>query len=296
MAARFSVWRLAGPGQGRISRSVGATDVYLIANAYYLYSTSLLIQAAKVLGKEQDASSYSELYNDILVRFRKEYITATGRLVSETQTACILTLHFNLMPTEHRPRILSSLIENLERHGNHLVTGFVGTPYLCLALTENGYHKTAAEVFLQRDYPSWLYEVSLGATTIWERWNSMLGDRSIESTGMNSFNHYAYGSIGEWMYRKLGGLENIEPGFKKSLIAPLPIEGVDSVECSTKTIYGKLGCSWERQDGLYKMTVEIPVNTTSSVRLPWSDEIIELGSGCYQFNSKNEKMNKESRK
>ncbi len=265
---------------------IGATDVYLIANAFYAYSTKLLTQAAKVLGYHDDEEEYHKLYNQIIDAFRLEYITQTGRLVSETQTACILVLYFNLAEEKHRKCILHSLLENLARHNNHLVTGFVGTPYLCKTLTDNGQHVVAGDIFLKKDYPSWLYEVGTGATTIWERWNSMLPDGSIENTGMNSFNHYAYGSIGNWMYEKLGGLQIVEPGYRKSRIAPMPINGITWAEVSLKTLYGKLACQWKYENMIFKVDITIPANTNAVVVLPGKNEEFELGSGSYHFEYK----------
>lgn len=265
------------------SDRIGATDVYLVASAYYALSTSLVIKAAKVLGYNDDIEHYQKLYDRIRESFRKEYITQTGRLVSETQTACLLALHFDLAQGEHRDRIIQSLIDNLKRHDNHLVTGFVGTPYLCLTLSENDQHNLAGEVFLKSDYPSWLYEVGMGATTIWERWNSMKEDGSIDNDGMNSFNHYAYGSIGEWMYKKLGGIELLEPGYEKIQIAPKPIDGITWVDTSVKTMYGPLSCHWTKDNEHYTVKVTIPVNTTAVLVLPGTNERVELGSGDYSY-------------
>jgi alpha-L-rhamnosidase len=168
---------------------VGATDVFLVASAFYAYSTEIVAKAADVLGYTKESTEYHALYEKIKTAFQNEYITKTGRMVSETQTGCILTLHFNLAPQELRTRIVQSLINNIAKRNNHLSTGFVGTPYLCHTLTENGQHDLAGKIFLKRDYPSWLYAVDLGATTIWERWNSMKEDGSFDDSGMNSFNH-----------------------------------------------------------------------------------------------------------
>jgi alpha-L-rhamnosidase len=261
----------------------GATDVYLVASAYYAYSTAIVARAAKVLCYDDDANRYAQLHRDILSAFQKEYVTRTGRMVSETQTACVLALHFNLGRVEHRPQILRSLIDNLARHGNHLRTGFVGTPYLCHTLSENGCHELAGTVFMQEDFPSWLYSVNLGATTIWERWNSMHEDGNFDESGMNSFNHYAYGSIGSWMYQKLGGLQIVEPGYKKSRVAPMPIRGIDRVKASLKTVYGTLSCQWRRNGVGFMVDINIPSNTSAIVRLPGREGEFILGSGVYNY-------------
>lgn len=262
---------------------IGATDVYFNANAFYAYSTSLTQKAAEVLGYEDDAKELKEKAEKILRAFRAEYVTETGRLVSDTQTAAVLALHFHLVEDRHRARVLAGLVDSIHRHNDHLVTGFLGTPYLCHVLSENGHHELAGKIVLQEDFPSWLYAVNLGATTIWERWNSMNPDRTISDTGMTSFNHYAYGSVGEWLYGQLCGIRAAEPGYRKSVIAPKPIEGLSWAEASLETPYGTLSSHWERTENRYEIRVTIPVNTTAKVILPGSGEIHELGSGSYKF-------------
>ena len=232
---------------------------------------------------ESEAAEYENLYGKILDRFNEEYITRTGRMVSETQTACVLALHFNLAKKEYRERIFTSLIANLARHNDHLVTGFVGTPYLCHNLSENGRHDLAGKLLLHDDYPSWLYAVKMGATTIWERWNSMKPDGTFDESGMNSFNHYAYGSVGDWMYQRLAGIQIIEPGYKKIKIAPEFIKGITSVTGKLKTMYGEVSCSWRCENNMITVDIVIPVNTTAIVHLPEKEESFEMGSGTYHY-------------
>jgi len=262
---------------------IGATDVYFIATAYYAYSTAIVCETAKILDKNEDADRYAQLHHDIVNAFQKEYITQTGRMVSETQTACVLALYFGLADEKHRPRILQSLVNNLAKHNNHLTTGFVGTPYLCHTLSENGCHDLAGTVFLKEDYPSWLYEVRLGATTVWERWNSMKADGSFDESGMNSFNHYAYGSIGSWMYQRIGGISIIEPGYRKSRIAPLPVKGITSASTLIKTVYGELSCRWQCRNKMFTVDITVPCNTSAVVNLPGKDETLTLGSGSCHY-------------
>ena len=169
----------------------GATDKYMIANAYYLYVTELVKNTAEVLGKKEEAEKYASLYETTLDAFQREYYTETGRIVSETQTGAIISLYFNLAREKDRKRILNTLLTNIGNHKNHLATGFVGTPYICHTLSENGAHEMAATLFMKEDYPSWLYAVNMGATTIWERWNSIKPDGTFDESGMNSLNHYA---------------------------------------------------------------------------------------------------------
>lgn len=261
----------------------GATDKYLVANAYYSYSTDILRKTAGILNYTKDVEKYDDLYVKIKQAFNEEYITATGRMVSETQTGCVLALYFDLAEEKYRKRILESLETNIANHKNHLSTGFVGTPYLSHTLTENNHHDLAGVLFLREDYPSWLYSVKMGATTIWERWNSILPNGDFDTSGMNSLNHYAYGSIGDWMYRKLAGINQLEPGYKKILIKPQFIKGITSVEATFNSVYGEIKSAWSCKDKWIKVDVEIPANTTAVLYLPEQDQPMELGSGCYHF-------------
>lgn len=261
----------------------GATDKYLVANAYYAYSTKIVYETAKVLGYVEDAKQYKDLYEDIVEKFNEEYITTTGRMVSETQTGCILALYFDLAEEKYRKRITESLKTNLANHKNHLATGFVGTPYLCHTLTENGLHDLAGTIFLKEDYPSWLYAVKKGATTIWERWNSIMPDGSFDESGMNSLNHYAYGSIGDWMYEKLAGIQLVEPGYKVINIEPQFMKGLTEVDATFESVYGTIRSAWSCKDGKITVDITIPPNTVAYIKLPEKDEVLKVGSGIYHY-------------
>ena len=261
----------------------GATDKYLVANAYYAYSADIVSRAAKVLGYEEDAREYAALHKKVTDLFNEEYITRTGRMVSETQTGCVLALYFGLAQEKYRKRIAASLEMNIANHKNHLSTGFVGTPYLCHVLSENGMHGLAGSIFLKEDYPSWLYAVKKGATTIWERWNSIMPDGSFDESGMNSLNHYAYGSIGSWMYEKLAGINPIRPGYKEIRIQPEFIRGITSVDASFDSVYGMVRSAWSCKDGKITVDVTIPANTTAKVHLPEKEEVLRLGSGFWHY-------------
>ena len=261
----------------------GATDKYLVANAYYAYSTKIVYETAKVLGYVEDAKQYKDLYEDIVEKFNEEYITTTGRMVSETQTVCILALYFDLAEEKYRKRITESLKTNLANHKNHLATGFVGTPYLCHTLTENGLHDLAGTIFLKEDYPSWLYAVKKGATTIWERWNSIMPDGSFDESGMNSLNHYAYGSIGDWMYEKLAGIQLVEPGYKVINIEPQFMKGLTEVDATFESVYGTIRSAWSCKDGKITVDITIPPNTVAYIKLPEKDEVLKVGSGIYHY-------------
>lgn len=251
---------------------IGATDKDFIATAFYAYSAQLLVKTASVLGKTEDVRKYGVLYAKVLEAFRKEFITPAGRLVSPTQTAHVLALMFDLVEEKDIRRTLDTLIRYLEENNWHLTTGFVGTPYLCLSLTKYGRSDIAYKLLLQDDYPSWLYQVQKGATTIWEHWDGIKPDGSFWSADMNSFNHYAYGSIGEWLYRIVAGLEidPEKPGYKHFIVKPQPGGGLTSAQAQISTGYGKVSSSWKLEQGWMEMTVEVPHNTTADAYLPWA--------------------------
>ena len=232
----------------------GGTESTYVASAYYYRSARLTAEAAAVLGEEADAAYYADMAEKIRAAFRKEYFTSTGRCAIPTQTALALALQFDLVPDEYRDRCVQMLREKLQSRGMHLDTGFVGTPLLCPALSRHGFHLDAVTLLLQEDYPSWLYEVKMGATTIWERWNSVMPDGLVSDTGMNSMNHYAYGSVLEWMYRDLAGVNPVweGAGFKQVRIAPKPDDRLDFVECAYDSAAGRYEASWKREaDGVH---------------------------------------------
>jgi alpha-L-rhamnosidase len=249
------------------------TDKYYIAQCFYAHSTQLLINAAQVLGKDEDVAAYTELLNRIRRAFLNEYVTPNGRPLSSTQTAYVLALQFDLLPENQRAPAAAKLAENIKSYGNHLTTGFLGTPYLCHVLTRFGYDTLAYTLLNQKTYPSWLYPVTMGATTIWERWDGIRPDSSFQAVTMNSFNHYAYGAIGDWMYRHMTGLdtETGAPGYKAIRIQPRPGGGFTEAAAELQTLYGRLASRWQRTGKDLLVDVEIPANTTATVYLPAAD-------------------------
>ena len=261
----------------------GATDVYFAANICFAWSLQILADTAAVLHYTEDERRWRQRRAALVEAFRAEYVTPTGRLVSETQTALILALHFDMVPDEYRQRLLATLEKNIGAHKTHLLTGFIGTPFACLTLSENGKHDLAGKLLLQEDNPGWLYEVKMGATTIWERWNSIQPDGSFNHDNMNSLNHYAYGSIGNWLYTKLCGLESVEPGYKKFALHPQFIKGITHAELEYESAYGKIAIAWRCEDRKITVDVTVPANTTAALTLPESDEMLTLGSGSYHY-------------
>lgn len=249
----------------------GGTEIAFISSAYYCYSSMLVAKAARVLGREAIASQYETLSNEVRTAIQEEYFTSTGRLALNTQTAFAVALFMDLVPEKHRNRIAQDLRERLKKDKNHLKTGFVGTPYLCRVLSETENNDLAYTLLLNKDYPSWLYAVTMGATTIWERWDSVMPDGKISGTDMNSLNHYAYGSIVEWMYRNAAGINPVEdhPGFKKTRLAPKPDYRLTYVKASLDSAAGLYKSQWElNEDGQLKFTFVIPFNATAVVELP----------------------------
>lgn len=255
------------------------TDKFFIAQAFYAHSTQNLINAAKVLGNKADVQTYTELLKAIKEAFLNEYVTPSGRLVSSSQTAYVLALNFDLLPENLRAQAAKRLADNVAAYGNHLTTGFLGTPYLCHVLTRFGYNDVAYKLLLQDTYPSWLYPVKKGATTIWERWDGIKPDGSFQAVSMNSFNHYAYGAIGDWMYRNVAGIAELEPGYKKISIAPKPGGNLKNASAELQTIYGNIKSLWAIEGGKTKLTVTIPANTTARIVLPNTAELKITESG-----------------
>lgn len=265
----FGDWLFYRPFDDNDGRSA-VTDKYLIAQCFFAHSTELVIKTANVLGKQDDVAKYSALMKNVKDAFMKEYMTANGRLVSSTQTAYVLALNFDMLPENLRAYAAEKLVENIRSYGNHLTTGFLGTPYLCHVLTRFGYDDVAYTLLLQETYPSWLYPVKMGATTIWERWDGIKPDGTFQTPGMNSFNHYAYGAIGDWMYRVVTGIDTEEssPGYKSIVIKPHLDARITQASSEYKTGYGLVKSSWRTTDQTINFDIEVPANTKATIYVP----------------------------
>ncbi|HUS02815.1 MAG TPA: glycoside hydrolase family 78 protein [Chitinophagaceae bacterium] len=304
----FGDWLFYRPDDDNSGRAA-VTDKYLIAQCFFAHSTQLMINAAKVLGRTDDIASYATLLQHIKDAFLKEYVTGNGRLTSGTQTAYVLALNFDMLPENSRQQAAERLVANIKDY-DHLTTGFLGTPYLCHVLTRFGYDSVAYKLLLRQTYPSWLYPVKMGATTIWERWDGQKPDSTFQTPGMNSFNHYAYGAIGDWMYRVITGIDTDEEetGYKKIIIKPHPGGNLTYANADYETMYGKVSSHWKKDNGHLTMDVEIPANTSAKIYIPSVSEtikesgknlsavkevkivgkeggyiIVEAGSGIYHF-------------
>lgn len=300
----FGDWLFYRPNDDNDGRAA-ITDKYLIAQCFYAHSTQLLINTAKVIGKEADVIKYENLLANLKTAFLTEYVTPSGRLVSSSQTAYVLALNFDMLPESLRASAAARLVQNIKDYDNHLTTGFLGTPYLCHVLTRFGYHDMAYTLLMQKTYPSWLYPVTMGATTIWERWDGQKPDSTFQTPNMNSFNHYAYGAIGDWMYRVIAGIDTDNGpdgvGYKKIIIKPhvaANIIAASDKDASAKNItlthaaadlqtyYGKVSAAWKQEYGAVYLDVEIPANTSATVFIPTADgkTITESGKALSAIN------------
>jgi alpha-L-rhamnosidase len=288
----------------------GSTSTDLIATAYFARSTDILRQTAAVLDRREDAARYGEMLGNIKEAFQKKFVAADGTVGEGTQTAYVLALDFDLVPAALQPLAARKLAQDVRERG-HLTTGFLGTPHLLTVLTRFGYLSEASSLLNREQFPSWLYPVKQGATTIWERWDGRKPDGTFQNKEMNSFNHYAYGAVGAWMYEVLGGI-NIDPsfpGYKHIVIQPQPGGGFTHVSASHMTPYGRVGSDWKLSGGKLELVVLVPPNTTATIRLPYSQiptvsesvrplatgagitgvrqdgasAVVEVGSGHYTF-------------
>ena len=251
----------------------------LIATAYYSYSSSIIARVANILGHEQDEAYYSELSEKVRLAFNEEFVTPNGRLVAHTQTAYTLALAFDLLDEKTAEKAAAYLAGDVEQFG-HITTGFLGTPLISLTLTDIGRNDLAYQLLNRKEYPSWLYPVTMGATTIWERWDGQKPDSTFQNPGMNSFNHYAYGAIGKRMYQVVAGIgiDEKNPGYKHIIINPRPGGGLTSAKATHKSLYGEIASGWELEGEKLTMKVEIPANTTASIHIPGDLSGVEINS------------------
>ncbi len=261
------------------------TDKAIVASAYLIHSAELVTQAAKVLGRKDEQKKYRSLAAEVREAFADEYITPSGRMMSDAETAYALALVFDLFPTAEQHHHAGERLDELVREsGYHIRTGFVGTPLILDALCKTGHYVAAYRLLMQQECPSWLYPVTMGATTIWERWDSILPDGSINPGEMTSFNHYALGAVADWIYRTIGGLAPAEPGYRRMEIRPRPGGRLTHAQARHITPYGMAECNWKIEGGRIDLDVIIPPNTTARVIFPGSDAApVEIGSGTWHW-------------
>lgn len=282
--SKYGDWLFYHPPVNNHPEPDGYTEHDFIATAFFAYSAGILADAARSLGKTDDANMYSDLFDKIKEVFINEYVTKAGRVGTCSQTSYVLALKFNLLPDNLRSKAAKFLADDIKSRNNHLSTGFLGTPYLCHVLSDNGYTDVAYDLLLQESYPSWLYPVKMGATTIWERWDGEKTDSTFQDPGMNSFNHYAYGAIGDWMYRVSAGIETMGPGYRHIIIQPHPTKKLTYSKASFESSYGTIASGWESKEGKILIKVRVPANTTATIILPAAsqDKVMENGKTLSQ--------------
>jgi Alpha-L-rhamnosidase N-terminal domain./Bacterial alpha-L-rhamnosidase. len=283
----------------------------LVGTAYFAYSTDLVSRIAGVLGREDDAAKYRGLFEDIKAAFIKRFVKPDGRIGANTQAGYAMALKLNLVPDELRTAAARYLVEDIKAKGDHISTGFLGVSYLLPVLTETGHVDTAFKLLLQESFPSWLFSVKQGATTIWERWDGWTPDKGFQDVGMNSFNHYSFGSCGEWMFGSLAGigLDPSAPAYRHIVFQPQVGGGLTEAKARLETIRGTAACGWKKTGGSLSVNCVVPVGSTATVVLPTSNPAgireggkplgevpsvkplrvengnayLSIGSGTYQF-------------
>lgn len=266
-----------------------------IATAYYANSAGIVAQVANELGKTEEAKKYTQLRAEIIAAFRHVFTDGQGKLDREFQTGYVLPLHFNMTSGTETSHMAKNLVKLVKQDGYHIGTGFTGTPYILFALSDNGYADVAYKVLLQDSCPSWLYEVKTGGTTIWERWDALRPDGTVNIAdvnggksdeqsdgGMVSFNHYASGAVGDWLYRRVAGIEPTSAGYRSFIVKPIVGGNLTYAKASVRTPYGLVSSSWSIDDGRFNLQVRVPVSATCTVEMPDNSKH-SLESGEYRF-------------
>ena len=242
----------------------------VLGTAYFAYSTGLLAETAKALGRSADSARYAALAERIKESFRSHFVDRNNRIAGDTQTVYLLAIQFELLPFAARADLVRHLVRTIEAHGNRLTTGFIGVPFLCPVLCDIGRSDLAYTLLHRDDYPSWLYSIRHGATTIWERWDGFTEERGFQAAKMNSFNHYAFGAIGEWLYRYVAGIDQgaRSTGFRELIIAPRVGGKLTSVEASYNTPLGSVSSAWSRDGKEFKLAISVPPGANARVTIP----------------------------
>jgi hypothetical protein len=258
------------------------TPSKVIGTAYYAQSTRMLSEMAAAIGRDADAATYRTLAADITQKFNDTNVDAAGKVAGDSQTAYVLALEMDMLPEAKRVAAGQNLVEAVKRRDWHLSTGFLGTPGLLPALAETGNIDVAYRLLLNKTFPSWGYEIAKGATTVWERWDSIKADGSFGDVSMNSFNHYAYGAVGDWMYRTIGGIrpDPAHPGYEHFTVHPQPGGGLTHARATYDSVAGRISSAWELDEqGRMTLDVTVPANTTATLRFPAGDRSVVTESG-----------------
>lgn len=265
-----------------LNQEENPTSKMLIANVYWLFDLRLMAEMADAIGKKEDAEHYRINFRKVQEAFLAKYVTTDGKIKENTQTACAMALDLDVLPERLKPVVTQQLLQLLKENKGYLTTGFLGAKHLLPALSNGGYRQEALDLFTNKGFPSWLYEVVNGATSIWERWDSYTiehGFGGAQNTGMNSFSHYAFGSVAEWMFQHLAGIDMKENGFRKILIRPEPNQTLGPVSATYHSINGAIRSAWSVEGEHLKMEVSVPANTTAEIWIPaLSEEQVKEGN------------------
>ena len=265
-----------------------ATPKDFIGTAYFASTAGVMAQVADLLGHKEDADRFRSYREESVTAWNREFVTPSGRLSIQTQTSHLMALGFDLLPEEHRPAAFERLLKLLEEREWHLSTGFLGTPLLCPVLSRFGRTDVAYRVLMSDEYPGWLFPVANGATTMWERWNGWTPDKGFGDVGMNSFNHYAYGAIGRWIYDTIGGLriDPDAPGYRRLIVQPEPGGDLTWAKTSLRSTHGLVSTSWTAEgaadDRTFSLQVTVPANVIATVVLP-DGTTTEAAAGTHSF-------------
>ena len=259
-------------------------DPDVVATAHFYRSADLVSRAADAIGEHVHAEQYRDLADGVRAAFQKAFVTPSGTILSDAQTVYAIALEWGLLESESQRRAAGARLADLVRAAAfRIATGFVGTPVICDALMNAGYSHVAFRLLLQTEAPSWLYPVTMGATTVWERWDSLLPDGTINPSGMTSFNHYALGSVVDWVHRRVAGMAPSSPGYRTISVRPVPMPQLDHASARHDTPYGEASVSWARSEGHIVVKVQVPVGVRADVELPWGGERISVGHGHHTW-------------
>jgi alpha-L-rhamnosidase len=291
----------------------------LIGTAFFAYDANLMSKMARAIGRTSEAEQYAALFERVRRAWNDRFLnkgdttlhspastsiyeelgtkasgdqpgagsaSISSPLAVQSQTAYVLALHFDLLPDDLRAPVFDALVKDIQSRGMHLSTGFVGTPYLNHVLTRFGRTDIAYALLMQKSFPSWLFPVTHGATTMWERWDGWTPEKGFNDAGMNSYNHYAYGAVGEWMYSTIAGIDidPEKPGYKHVIIRPNPVGGLTHARGKFRSVYGEIESKWSVDGSKFHLTVRIPANTSATVYVP-GGERVEIGAGTHEFQS-----------
>ena len=247
--------------------------------AYYCYACQVMSEIAEALGERADCDFYRKKSEKIKKAYRIRFMDGDGTLNEEFQTGYVLPLYFKMAGQKEAEKMADNLWKLIRENGGHLNTGFTATPYILFALADNGHLKEAYQLLMEDTNPSWLYQVKKGATTMWEQWDVIEENGQVKEASMN---HYAYGAVGDFFYRRICGLEPVEAGYRRFRIKPMPGGGLTNAQCSHICIYGTIRVAWRIEEGKMKLKISVPVGTTCEVELP-NGKKEELVSGNYEL-------------